>query len=240
MQQHIFETGDELASSFAGWLRNYIREVLKKQDRFTISLSGGSTPKKLYRLLAKDPYKEEIEWSKLHFFWGDERYVPSMDERNNARMAYDELLDHVAIVHSQVHVMRTDIPAEEAAAAYEEILHRYFDHQKTTFDLVLLGLGDNSHTLSLFPGYDVVHEQEKWVTAFFLTEQHMYRITLTAPVVNRAAAIVYLVTGADKAPAVKEVIQGKPDADHHPAQVIKATKGELLWFMDKPAAAQLK
>lgn len=239
MERHLFANADDLARSFADWLVQYVKDVLQKQDRFTIALSGGGTPKKLYRLLASDTYRDKIDWSRLHFFWGDERYVSPMDERNNARMCYDELLDHVPILHSQVHVMRTDIPAEESASEYEEVLHRYFDGQPHSFDLVLLGLGDNSHTLSLFPGYDVVHETKKWVTAFFLVEQNMYRITLTAPVVNDAAAIAYLVTGSDKASAVREVINGKPDPDKHPAQVIKPATGQVHWFLDQAAAADL-
>ncbi|MBN8863684.1 MAG: 6-phosphogluconolactonase [Sphingobacteriales bacterium] len=240
MEKHIVANANELATEFAEWLIHYIDRVLTKQDRFTLVLSGGSTPRKLYELLATEPYQSKIDWKRLHFFWGDERFVPFTDERNNARMAYNTLLNHVPIVHDQIHVMRTDLPADEASVAYEEILHQYFGTSGPSFDLVLLGLGDNSHTLSLFPGYPVVHEAEKWVTAFYLEEQQMYRITLTAPIVNRSASIAYLVSGADKAPAVKAVISGTPDPDLHPAQVIHPTAGGTVhWFLDQPASAEL-
>lgn len=240
MQKHIVANANELATQFASWLTDRIADTLRTQERFTLVLSGGSTPRKLYELLAAEPYKSKIDWARIHFFWGDERFVPFTDERNNARMAYNTLLDHVPVKQEQIHVMRTDLPSDEASAAYEEILHRYFDGSTKSFDLVLLGLGDNSHTLSLFPGYPVVHEQEKWVTSFYLEEQQMYRITLTAPIVNQSACIAYLVSGADKAPAVKEVIEGNPAPDQHPAQVIRPTAGgELHWFLDQAAAALL-
>lgn len=239
MHRFISATGDELAAKAAEWITDQIKTTLQTQDRFTIALSGGSTPKKLFKLLAEEPYRSAIDWSKLHFFWGDERFVPFDDERNNARMAYHELLDRVPVNKEQVNIMRTEMEPDAAVKQYEDLLHQYFDDQPHTFDLVMLGLGDNSHTLSLFPGYDVVHVENEWVYAFYLKEQSMYRITLTAPVVNKAAKVVYLVAGADKATAVKEVLEGKYDPDHHPAQVIWPELDEAYWFLDEAAAALL-
>ncbi len=187
-QLHIAKDAVQLSTELAEWISNYIKEVLTKKDRFTFVLSGGSTPKLLYTLLAAKPYNESIPWEKIHFFWGDERAVPFEDSRNNAKMAYDELLDKVGVKAENIHVMRTDIGAEESAAEYEKMLKQYFDGEETTFDFVLLGMGDDGHTLSLFPGTSVIHENDKWVTSFFLPAQDMYRITLTAPVVNHSAA----------------------------------------------------
>ncbi len=267
MELHIYKDGETLSGEVAKWITSTIRDTLKKQGRFTIALSGGSTPKRLHQLLAAPPYKEQIDWSRMHIFWGDERAVPFEDDRNNAKMAYDTLLDLVPVPASQIHPMRTDIAPEQSAAAYEEILHRYFplppqtvnvpstlaagdispfpasNHGTaagiTSFDLVLLGMGDDGHTLSLFPGTKVVHEESAWVKAFFLEAQDMYRITLTKTIVNRAARVAFLTTGAAKAHALKEVLKGAYNPDLYPSQEIKPEGGELHWFIDQAAAADL-
>ena len=230
---------EELSKSFTDWLVTYIKEVLSRQDRFVIALSGGNTPRKLFQLLASGHYKEQISWEQLHFFWGDERFVAFTDERNNAKMAFEELLDHVPVVKENVHVIRTDIDPGESAIAYEKLLHTYFDNHSHSFDLVLLGLGDNAHTLSLFPGYDVVREHQKWVAAYYLKEQKNYRITLTPPIVNQAARVAFLVSGGDKAAAVYHIIAGEHDPDLYPGQIIQPFNGELFWFCDEAAAADL-
>jgi len=240
MNLNISKDSDQLSKRVAEWMVDFIHQTLKKQDRFVIALSGGNTPKKLYRLLASENYTDKIDWKKIHFFWGDERYVPFTDERNNAKMAFDTLLNHVPVDKSNVHIMRTDIAPDESAAAYEKLLHEYFYHKKHSFDLVFLGLGDNAHTLSLFPGYDIVHEKEKWVSSFYLEEQKTYRITLTAPIVNKSSRIAFLVTGSDKAASLYNVVYGEHDPDLYPAQLIQPFNGELYWFTDAAAAADIK
>jgi 6-phosphogluconolactonase len=240
MELHIYKNPDELSRSVAAWIADTITATLKQQDRFTIALSGGSTPKALHKLLAASPYKEKIDWSKLHVFWGDERAVPFDDDRNNAKMAYDTLLKFVPIPPYHIHVMRTDIGPEESAAEYEKILHMYFDNTPLSFDLVLLGMGDDGHTLSLFPGTAAVHEEKAWTIAYFLKAQDMYRITLTKTIVNKAAKVAFLTTGANKAHALKEVQQGAYNPDLYPSQEIRPTNGELHWFVDEAAAADLK
>lgn len=238
---HIHSNAEAVAQTAADFIANKIQAVLERQDRFTIALSGGSTPKRLHELLSESPFGEKIDWSRLHIFWGDERYVPLEDERNNARMAYDTLLNHVAIPEEQIHLMRTDYPdPAESALQYERLLHRYFDGQPNTFDLLILGMGDDGHTLSLFPGTEVVHETRRWCTAFYLQKQDMFRITITRPVANQSACILFLTTGAAKAHALKEVIHGMPDIDMYPAQSIKATSGEVHWIIDQAAAAGLQ
>jgi 6-phosphogluconolactonase len=243
MELHIYNDNNELSAAFATWLTEYIDSTLQKQDRFTIALSGGSTPQKLHALLAASPYKDQIDWNKLHVFWGDERFVPFEDDRNNAKMAFDTLLDHVPVPREQIHIMRTDIQPEASAEEYEKILNRYFPATippAKTFDLVLLGMGDDGHTLSLFPGTHVMHVEDKLVTSLFLKQQDMYRITLTAPVVNRSACVVFLVSGAGKATVLKEVIEGDYQPDLYPSQVIKPVNDQLHWFVDKAAAANLE
>jgi 6-phosphogluconolactonase len=241
MKVNISNDLSTLSANVALWLVDYCREVLENHNGFTIALSGGSTPKSLYRLLATEPYKSQINWKQLHFFWGDERAVPFSDEKNNARMAFDELLSHVPVPRNQIHPIRTDLGPVEAAQAYDQLLHQYFDKQLYTFDLVLLGLGDNAHTLSLFPGYnELIHESTSWVKSFWLKEQDMDRITLTASAVNKAGRIAFLVSGSDKATALHQVIDGAYDPVKYPAQVIRPLNNELSWFVDTPAASMLK
>ena len=241
MELHIAKDNNALSLEVADWITGYIITTLQKQPRFTLVLSGGSTPHKLNTLLAVSPYKEKIDWSKLHIFWGDERCVPFTDDRNNAKMAFDTLLNNVPVPPAQIHVMRTDIAPELAAAEYEVLLKTYFAAEagSKSFDLVLLGMGDDGHTLSLFPGTHVMHIEDRWTTSLFLTQQNMYRITLTAPIVNRAACVAFLVSGQGKAIALQQVIEGDYKPDLYPAQVIQP-KGELHWFTDEAAAANLE
>jgi 6-phosphogluconolactonase len=258
MELKICKNIEELSQQVAEYMVDHIHKTLQQQNRFTVALSGGSTPKKLHLLLASDQFRNKIDWQKLHVFWGDERYVPFDDERNNAKMAFDTLLDHVPVPKSQIYTMQTDIDSEESAKEYEDLLRKYFpeaasyklqavsnepqtiNHKPQTFDLVLLGLGDNAHTLSLFPGEEVIHEKDHWVRTVFVKEINMQRITLTAPVVNLSKQIAFLVSGQDKADAVSHVLLNDYTPDLYPAQVVKPIHGELLWFLDKAAAMRVK
>ena len=197
-----------------------MKAVLATQDRYTVALAGGNTPKKTYELLA-DKYADSIDWARVHFFWGDERFVPVSDERSNAKMAYDVLLNKIPVDKENIHVMQTaGLEPEESASSYEKLLHTYFDGYPHTFNLVLLGLGSDAHTLSLFPGYPVITENKKWVSAFNLAEQDMYRITLTPPVVNMAAKVAFMVSGGSKAAALYHVRGFEHDPGLYPAQII--------------------
>ncbi len=239
MHLHVLKTTAELSNTAADWIASKIASTLESKERFTMALSGGSTPQQLHTLLANTPYKERIDWSRIHIFWGDERAVPFEDERNNARMAFDTLLNFVPVPLRQIHVMKTEISPDESAREYEQILHQYFDTTNSSFDLVILGMGDDGHTLSLFPGTDIIHEETAWTKAFFLDAQNMYRISLTAPVVNRSSAIVFLAAGHKKSKSLKEVLEGKFAPDLYPSQVIHPEKGELHWFVDEAAASEL-
>ncbi|HEV3250499.1 MAG TPA: 6-phosphogluconolactonase [Puia sp.] len=243
MEIHIYKDNDVLSRAAAEWITSYIGETLQGQDRFTWVLSGGNTPRGLYELLAAPPYLEKIQWNKIHVFWGDERVVPFDDPRNNAKMAYDILLNHVPVPSSQIHIMRTDITPEKSASDYDQILHQYFRNAEgsssASFDLVLLGMGEDGHTLSLFPGTEVVHESQAWVKAFYLQSQEMHRITLTKTIVNRSRAVAFLTTGSNKSKALRQVLEGPSDPDLYPSQVIQPQTGHLYWFVDEAAAAGL-
>ena len=154
-------------------------------------------------------------------------------------MAFDSLLNHVPVTRENIHIIRTDIKPEDAAADYEKLLHQYFPDTLHTFDLSLLGMGDNAHTLSLFPGYPVIKEKETWVSSIFLKEQKMYRITLTPPVINASAAVIFLVSGVEKAAALRLVLSADYDPDQYPSQIIQPYQGKLIWWVDKAAASDL-
>ncbi len=234
---HQYRSIIEVNKALAEWLVKDVQKVLLQQNRYSIALSGGSTPKSFYELLAKD-YADKIDWTKVHVFFDDERYVPFTDERNNAAMVHRALIQHVNIPASQVHNMQTDVPPINSAKAYELLLHQYFDHQQHTFDLVLLGMGDDGHTLSLFPGTAVVNERVKWVSEVLLDTSGNYRITLTAPVVNMAEKIIFLITGQGKAQMLQKVLQGP--ANQFPSQLIQPASQNLLWFIDDAAAMNLQ
>jgi 6-phosphogluconolactonase len=239
MELHIYKNKEELADELALWICDTIQSTLQDQEFFTLVLSGGETPQLLYKKLATPAFKEKINWKRVYIFWGDERAVPFNDERNNAKMTFDLLIDHIDIPAAQVHVMRTDIEPVFAAIEYEKILHTYFDNTIKSFDLVLLGIGNDGHTLSIFPGSPLLEGQEQnWVNAVYNGEQQMYRITLTPVIVNRASHVAFMVQGSNKAKILKEVIEEEP-IPAFPAQLIKPKNGELHWFLDKESAKNL-
>jgi len=240
MQLHKSKDIDQLSRDFADWLINYANAAIATKGSFSVALSGGSTPKKLHLLLASEPYAARTDWSKWHFFMGDERFVPFADERSNAKMCYETLLDHVPVKEDQIHFFQTEnIEPAQSAAAYEKMLRSYFEGKETGIDLMILGMGDDGHTLSLFPHQPIIHETEKWVDSFWLEAQDMYRITMTHPVANHAASVAFLVAGTGKQNALKEVLEGPYQPEVYPSQIIRPTTGELHWFVDEAAAALL-
>ena len=239
MELHIFDDKEIMSEQLASWIAHLVQDTLKNQDYFTLVLSGGGTPKLLFEKLASGEYKNKIDWKRIHIFWGDERAVPFDDDRNNAKMAYDILINHIDVPSGQVHIMRTDIEPKLAAEEYETILHQYFDKTSNSFDLVLLGMGDDGHTLSLFPGSPIIEEHEHWVNSVYNQQQKMYRITLMPVVVNKASNIVFMVDGAKKANILQRVIEGPYIPLKLPAQIVKPSNGELSWFLDKAVAKEL-
>lgn len=216
----------------------------RNRDRATIALSGGSTPKALYRLLASDAsFRDCMPWSAIHFFWGDERHVPPDHPESNYRMAREAMLDRVPVPPENVHRIRAEEKdAEHAAMEYEADLRSFFAlraGERPRFDLALMGLGPEGHTASFFPGSSVMTEQERLVVAPWVEAHHTFRITMTPPVFNHAAEVLFLVSGEEKAPAVRAVLEGERNPGLVPAQVVRPVDGKLLWMLDRAAARDL-
>lgn len=235
----VFNDTAALSQTAAELFVQTARESVEKNGRFTVALTGGSSPVALYRMLAQAPYRDQVPWQQTYVFWGDERWVPLSDERSNAKMAQDTFLNQVPIPADQVYPMWGPGEPEEFAQQYEQVLQKHFHQQAPAFDLILLGMGDDGHTASLFPGTEVLTETSRWVRAYYLTPQSMYRITLTAPLINQARKIVFLTFGANKAPALYEVLEGARNPDKYPSQLIQPQSGEVLWLVDEAAASRL-
>ena len=232
--QALYVRAAEEIAHFAG-------EAVCMHGEFTLCLSGGSTPAATYELLATR-FKLSVDWKELQFFWGDERCVPPTDPANNYGMANRTMLSKLALNPSQIHRIRGEDTPENAARDYEEELSSFFglaEGNFPRFNLVLLGLGDNAHTLSLFPGDPAIHESERLAIAVKVDAPEPHRVTLTAPVVNNAARVMFMVGGASKAQAAKNVLEGPRDPDQFPAQLIQPIDGELVWLLDKSAARLL-
>jgi 6-phosphogluconolactonase len=215
-----------------------INDSVRATGRCSLVLSGGSTPRTFHGLLASD-FRDEIPWASVHVFWGDERYVSPDDPDNNYRMARETLLDHVPCPAGNIHPMPTHFPSSDAAAReYEKTLRTYFGTEWPNFDLLLLGLGEEGHTASLFPGSSALDEQTRWVVAVKTPANPPLRLTLTLPALTRATNIYVLVTGAKKANALHHVLASVPDPNIYPAAGVRFTEGTLVWWVDRAAAAQ--
>lgn len=208
--------------------------------RFSVALSGGGTPRRLFEILATSPFRERIHWDEVHIFWSDERCVPEEDPRNNASMARQTLLDHVPIPPSNIHPIRCDQSPQQAAIQYEQELREFFSTQNPNFHLVLLGLGENGHIASLFPHTPVLNEKERWVSEVYIKELNMYRVTFTAPFINQASQVVILVSGLDKSSVLLNVLEGPYQPHELPAQLIRPNGAHPIWLVDKAASHKLK
>jgi 6-phosphogluconolactonase len=232
----VFEDPEALSKGAAALFAELAQRAVQDRGRFGVSLAGGNTPKRVYELLAQEPHRTQVPWDRVHVFWGDERCVPSDDPRSNARMAGLALLDHVPIPAAQIHPVNGAIDPAKAARQYEAELGAFFAGQPPRFDLILLGLGENGHTASLFPSTPVLHEKDRWVKEVYVAEQSMYRVTMTAPLINQAALIAFVLAGAGKAEVLRQVREGPRQPEDLPAQLIVPDGGELRWLVDRAAA----
>jgi len=240
----VFETSEHLARAAAEECVRLALRAVEAGDRFSVVLAGGSTPKPLYALLAgDDSLRERFPWKKTHFFWGDERHVPPEHADSNYRMALETMLSKVPVSLSQLHRIESEnTNASKAAENYERDLLQHFRLSPGNwpqFDLALLGLGPDGHTASLFPDTDVLGQKERLAAAVWVPKFQASRITLTAPLLNQAASICFLVSGKDKAEALRTVLLGEFQPRQYPAQLIRPVQGRLQWLVDRDAAALL-
>jgi 6-phosphogluconolactonase len=239
----VFSRPEDLFEAAAEEFIRSANAAVRDRGTFTVALSGGSTPKSLYSLLASKP-AGTVPWGEIRFFWGDERHVPPDHPDSNYRMANEAMLSLVGVRPQNVFRILAEKPDAAAAASdYEQTLRREFktaENDIPRFDLILLGLGPCGHTASLFPHTTALHEQSRWVVANRVQKFHTDRITMTYPVLNHAATAMFLVAGKDKAPAVASVFNPQSDPEEFPAKAVNPTTGSLLWLVGSDAAAELK
>lgn len=236
----IFETAEEVARAAADYFAEIAVSSISAEGRFSVALAGGSTPRRTYQLLATEEYRNRLPWSQVHIFFGDERSVPATHADSNYRMAEEAMIPLLPIPAPNVHRMVGEGDAVANASLYEGELQTFFDGATwPRFNLVLLGMGDDGHTASLFPGTEALSEARAWVVANWVEKLKTYRITLTAPAINHAANIIFLVAGAGKAERLPEVLRGAHNPLLLPSQLIQPVAGSLVWLVDKAAAERL-
>jgi 6-phosphogluconolactonase len=240
IELRVFLDGDRLSEALACAIAERLAMGVRAHGSSSIALSGGRTPRTLYDRLAHD-HRKDIPWAHVHIFWSDERYVPPEDERSNYRMAREALLRHVPVPAANVHRMPTE-PADprDAATAYEGVLRAHFGSPWPRFDLVLLGLGDDGHTASIFPGSPALDEAERWVVAATGPLEPRVRLTLTLPAITHATAIDVIVSGSSKAEPLRQALADDPDPWHCPASAVRRTDGALVWWADAAAATHVR
>jgi len=236
----IYPDRETLSRAAANLFAERAVRAVADHGRCAVLLAGGETPRRTYELLAGEPLRGQVPWGGVHLFWGDERSVAPDDPRSNARMVRRALLDRVPVPAGQVHPIPGDCDPRQAADEYEALLRRFFAGAVPRFDLVLLGLGDDGHTASLFPDSPVLEERERWVSATRRGGEEIGRVTLTVPLINRADLVVFLVAGDDKATILREVLEEHPDPRSRPARMIRPEQGEVRWLVDASAARLLR
>lgn len=237
MTLQIYKEVDELIYALAETIRKVSQESIAARGQFNFVLSGGSSPRRLYELLASETYKNKIDWDKTYFFFGDERFVPENDPKRNSLMAKEVLFDPLKISKSHIFLVDTTGSPTGAAQLYSEAIAAHLHPKAVHFDFILLGLGENTHTASLFPNTSVLGETEDTIKSVFVKEVNMYRITMTAPLINQSKHIAFLVFGKDKAEAVYHVLNDtKGSPQQYPARLIQPKTGKTHWFLDTYAA----
>ncbi len=230
----VFKNLDELYRKSADNFVELAEKSIQKHGKFVVALSGGSSPKAIFKLLATKEYADKIEWSKVYVFWVDERWVTLDDEKSNAKMTFDTLLNQVSVNQNHIFPMYKDgVEPEKFAQEYEQQIRTVLG-DGGVFDFILLGMGDDGHTASLFPGEAILNEKEKWVDAYYLKSQEMYRITLTEPIINKAENILVVAFGESKKHALNEVLNGEYNPQLYPLQLINK-KETFQFFTDEKA-----
>jgi 6-phosphogluconolactonase len=235
----IFPHPSDLAKAAAKLFIQLGQEFIQEQGAFRVALSGGTTPRATYRLLAEPQNQDQLDWSKVHLFWGDERCVPPDHEDSNYRMVFDSLIHPLHLPESNIHRMAGELNPQEAARQYEVVLKSKLK-PSNCFDLVFLGMGDDAHTASLFPGTQALDNTTDWVTANYVPKLTAWRVTLTATCINQARNVVFLVSGRNKAEPLFQVHDGNYQPENYPSQLINPLDGNLYFLVDQQAAQKIQ
>ena len=219
----------------------FARSSLQSKESLTVALSGGSTPRKFYYLLGCPPYRGQIEWHRIHFFWVDERCVSPEDEESNFKTVYDKLLSRVPVPEENIHRIRGEESPEEAAREYERAIRTFWSRKvMPVFDLIVLGMGEDGHTASLFPGSEALKEKKRLAVPVYRKEPEVNRVTLTLPVLNNASQVLFLISGRPKAKVLAEILGDGEKKRRYPAGLISPARGKITWLIDQEAAENLK
>jgi 6-phosphogluconolactonase len=217
------------------------RNSIAAKKRFAVAISGGSTPKRLYTLLGSEAYRHQVDWQYVHFFWADERCVPKEDEASNFRTAFDTFLSKIALPDKNIHRIKGEEAPDKAARDYEKEIRRFFgESERSGFDLIILGVGEDGHTASLFPGSKSLEERVRLAIPVYLGEPSKNRITLTLPVLNNAVQILFLVAGPSKAGVLSEILGDRGKKKGFPAGLVRPAHGNMTWLIDQEAARKLR
>jgi 6-phosphogluconolactonase len=230
---------ESLAAATAEQFVNLAKNSLDNDIQFSAVLSGGSTPQPTYRRITTSKSAQDLDWQKIHIFWGDERCVSPDHPESNYRMTKEAFLDHIPIPQVNVHRIRGEIQPPKAAKEYEVLLREFFANRAPRFDLIFLGMGSDGHTASLFPNTSAVHESKRWVVANYVDAQFPWRITITPSIINQALNVTFIVAGPGKAERLRQVLWGRHQPDSLPAQAVRPHHGQLNWMIDQDAASLL-
>jgi 6-phosphogluconolactonase len=236
----VFQDLETLSRAAAEFFKTLAQESIVAHGRFAVALSGGSTPRRLYSLLGSPLYRDAIDWSRMHIFWADERCVPQDRPESNYKLAHDAFLSSVPLPAENIHRIRGEEEPAEAAQAYEDELRSFISSPgDMVFDLIILGAGEDGHTASLFPGSAALRERTRLAVPVFLEQPKINRVTLTLPVLNHAAQVLFLASGRAKADVVWDILEGG-DTRHYPAGRVRPVNGDVTWFIDRQAAEKLR
>ena len=235
----IWEDTDAISIATAHFFVAACHRCIAKRGKFVVALSGGNTPKRLYQLLASPEFSRNIPWNNIFLFWSDERFVPQKDADSNYRMVKENLLDHISIPLKNIFPMPVNSTAKEGAKEYEATIRHFFNNKKNIFDWLLLGVGEDGHTASLFSDTAILKEKKRLIKEVWVKQKRTWRISFTLPLINKARQIIFLVSGKEKATVVADILSHKKICPALPSQLIKPVKGTIYWMLDEQAAANI-
>jgi 6-phosphogluconolactonase len=232
---------DAISHKAAEIFLNLSTNSLPAKESFAVALSGGSTPRRFYRLLGSAPYRNQVGWRRIHFFWADERCVPREHEESNFKTVYDAFLSRVPVPEANIHRIRGEKSPDEAAREYDGAIKAFRGGTEIpVFDLIILGMGEDGHTASLFPGSEALREKKRLAVPVYKGGQEVHRVTLTLPILNNAFQVLFLVSGQSKSKVLSEILEGGEKRSGYPAGLVAPAHGKITWLIDREAAEKLR